>query len=421
MRLLVLGAGVSGRAAAGLAARLGHQVTLYDRNAIPDAGGLATVSGEWDPLLLTGVELVVTSPGIPERAAPITDTVEAGIDLISEVEFAWRHLDAPTVGITGTNGKTTVTELVSRMLGESGLVAPPLGNIGAAASDAVGDALDVAVLELSSFQLRFCDTLRCRVAVVTNAAEDHMDWHGSVAGYHAAKARIVANQEEGDTVVYDASDPGAAAIAVRSEGARVGVSVDGSEPLGVVGDRLEWGGACIPLDRLGVGDPAYLTDLALAGVAALGMGGSPEAVVDVAAGFRPGAHRRSLVAEIDGVRYVDDSKATNPHAALAAIAAFGSVVLIAGGLAKGLDLAPLASADGVRAVVAIGGGKDVLLDAARAGGPAESMEEAVHMARLIARPGDVVLLAPGTASFDMFDSYAARGDAFAAAVRSEEQ
>jgi UDP-N-acetylmuramoylalanine--D-glutamate ligase len=420
MRTLVLGAGVSGKAAVRLALRLGQRTLVYDRHPITDLPGVATVTGRWDPLTLDGIDLVVTSPGFSERAEPITDALEAGIEVVSEVEYAWREMSAPTVAVTGTNGKTTVTGLIADMLTASGMRAPALGNIGTPVSDWTEEPLDVLVVEMSSFQLRFTDRFHCAAAVITNVAADHLDWHPSVAAYHAAKARIVANQEPDDLVTYDALDAGATAIAARSAAAQVGVAHDGSQPFGVVGDHLVWDGARVPTARLAVDDPAYHTDLALAGVAALRMGASAEAVVSVATGFTPGAHRRTVVAELDGIRFVDDSKATNPHAALASIAAFPSVVLIAGGLAKGLDVTPLASAPGVRAVVAIGESAPLLAAAAGVRGhQASSMEEAVRTARSLARPGDVVLLAPGCASFDMFESYVARGEAFATAVRSE--
>lgn len=420
MRTLVLGAGVSGRAAARLARGLGHRVTVYDRDPVTGLGDVAVVSGTWDRLTLDGIDLVVASPGFGERSAPITDALEAGVEVIGEVEFAWREIDAPTVAVTGTNGKTTVTGLIADMLNASGLKAPALGNIGTPVSDWTSEPLDVLVLEMSSFQLRFTDRFHCRVAVVTNVAEDHLDWHGSVAGYREAKAKIVANQDSDDFVVFDALDPGARAVAARSAATALGVAADGSSASGVIGGELVWDGAAVPLSALTVDDPVYLTDLALAGVAALAMGADADAVAGVAKSFTPGAHRRQVVFDADGVRWVDDSKATNPHAALASISAFGSVILIAGGLAKGLDIAPLATAEGVKAVVAIGESAPVLLAAAGERGlAASSMDEAVDLARGLAVAGDVVLLAPGCASYDMFESYAARGDAFAAAARSD--
>jgi UDP-N-acetylmuramoylalanine--D-glutamate ligase len=418
----VLGAGVSGAAAARLGRRLGMSVTVHDTSSealIPlTTQGFGTVAGSWDPLLLTGVDLVVTSPGIPERGAPLTDTFEAGITLWSEIEFAWRHLEVnPVVAVTGTNGKTTVTSLVAGMCRASGMEAPALGNIGTPLSDAVGSDLDVAVVEVSSFQLRFTETFHPGVAVVTNVAPDHLDWHGSFERYLEAKAAIVANQTPEDLVVFDADDDGAVRIADRAPSRRVGISTAVGADAGVIGETLVAGPVKIPLAEIPVTERVFLVDLAMAAVAADAAGAHPDAIVETVRGFAPAAHRRTVLARRHGVTFVDDSKATNPHAALAAIRDYPSVVLIAGGLAKGLDLTPLATEPRVRALVALGTAAPMLLEAAgERGVAAGSMEQAVRLAADLATPGDVVLLAPGCASFDMFTDYGARGDAFAAAV-----
>jgi UDP-N-acetylmuramoylalanine--D-glutamate ligase len=425
----VLGSGVSGRAAARLARRLGHRVTVHEpdpgRAAELGAGGLApdvaVAAGAWDASLLHGIDLVVASPGIPERAVAVTDTFEAGIPLWSEIELAWRHLGVPTVAVTGTNGKTTVTTLISQILTEGGVRAPALGNIGDPLADAVGTDVEVAVVEVSSFQLRFTERFRPDVAVVTNVAPDHLDWHGDFGRYLEAKARIVAAQTAEDVMVYDVDDEGAARVAARAPGRTVGASGCNVSPDGYGPDAgrrsLRLGPADMPLDGVPVADPAFLSDIALAAAAAVQIGGKAEAIVDVVRRFTPGRHRRSVVAERAGVTFVDDSKATNPHAALAAVRSYPSVVLIAGGIDKGLDLRPLAWEERVRVVVAIGTAAPVLLEAAGDRGiAAASMEQAVVAAAAVARTGDVVLLAPGCSSFDMFDSYAHRGDAFAAAV-----
>jgi UDP-N-acetylmuramoylalanine--D-glutamate ligase len=425
-RLLVLGAAVSGLAAARLGRRLGYSVTIYDERAgsLAEATseGFATIAGAWDPITLHGIDLVVTSPGIPERSRPIVETLESGVTLWSEIEFAWRHLEGlPLAAVTGTNGKTTVTSLISEMLIASGVDARPLGNIGTPLADAVGTDLQLAVVEVSSFQLHYSDRFRPDVAVVTNVAPDHLDWHGSFDRYLDAKARIVSHQGPTDLLVFCSDDEGARRVAERAPGRRIGVgstgvSVDG---YGVDrrGDRLVLGGRDIRIDRLQVSDDAFLVDLALAAAAAEALGADFEAMLGVIEGFKPSAHRRTVVGVIDGVSFIDDSKATNPHAALAAIRSYPSVVLIAGGLAKGLDVAPLAAEPNVRAVIAIGESAPVLLSAAGDRGvPAVSMTEAVAEACAVAEPGDVVLLAPGCASFDMFDSYGHRGDVFAAEV-----
>lgn len=431
MRMLILGAAISGTAAARLGKRLGYSVTVYDHRA--DAGatlvgeGIGVVTGRWDPDLLLGIGLVVTSPGVALRAAPITDAREAGIPVWSELEFGWRHLAEPTprsevVAITGTNGKTTTTEAVAAMLSASGISAAAVGNIGTPVSAVTDADYQALAVEASSFQLDLTEAFHPPTAVILNISPDHLDWHPSYTAYVAAKAKIFANQDANDLLVYDADDPGVAPVAARAPGRRHPVSgrerpAGGSGP---AAGSLHLPGITVPLDALSARDPALVVDLAAAAVAAIDRGARPEAVADVSRRFRPGSHRREVVAESAGVIFVNDSKATNPHAALAAIDSFASVVLIAGGLPKGLDLTPLARAANVRFVVAIGSAAGVLVDAAGRDRSAQagSMEEAVAIAISVATAGDTVLLAPGCASFDMFDDYAARGDAFASAVRA---
>jgi UDP-N-acetylmuramoylalanine--D-glutamate ligase len=429
MRVLIIGTAVSGTAAALLARRMGHSVTAYDRRAGAGSSligeGVAVVTGRWDPDLLAGIDLVVTSPGVPARAAPITDAHEAGVPVWGEIEFAFRHLDRPLLAVTGTNGKTTVVEAATAMLEESGLAAVAVGNIGTPLSSVVGAPYDVLVAEVSSFQLEFTETFHPPTAVLLNLAPDHLDWHPSYHAYAAAKARIFANQEAEDLLVFDADDPGVQPLVANARPRRHPVS-GRSRPPGGSGPSagvLRLPGAEIPLADLTSRDPSLVVDLAAAAVSALDRGARPEAVAAVCRRFRPGSHRRAEVAVIDGVTYVDDSKATNPHAALAAIGSYPSVVLIAGGLSKGLDVTPLARAPEVHHLVAIGEAAPVLVEAAGPGRAtaASSIEEAVAIASRVARPGDTVLLAPGCASFDMFESYAARGEAFAAAVRGRRQ
>jgi UDP-N-acetylmuramoylalanine--D-glutamate ligase len=431
MRMLVLGAAVSGTAAARLGKRLGYSVTVYDQRQGAGAAlvgeGVGVVAGRWDPDLLLGVGLVVPSPGVPLRAAPITDAMEAGIPVWSELEFGWRHLGDPKpranlVAITGTNGKTTTTEAVAAMLSASGISTAAVGNIGTPVSAVTEDDYEALALEASSFQLDLTEAFHPPTAVLLNLAPDHLDWHPSYPAYVAAKAKIFANQGANDLLVYDADDPGVAPVAARAPGRRHPVSgrerpAGGSGP---AAGSLHLPGISVPLDALSARDPALVVDLAAAAVAAIDRGARPEAVADVSRRFRPGSHRREVVAESGGVLFVNDSKATNPHAALAAIDSFPSVVLIAGGLTKGLDLTPLAIASNVKFLVAIGSSGEMLVEAAGSSrsAMAASMEEAVAIATRVATPGDTVLLAPGCASFDMFDDYAARGDAFASAVRA---
>ncbi len=420
MKTLVVGAGVSGRAAAALARSLGDDVTIYDRDpaAIGDlAAAYPTAAGEWSADLLDRVDRVVVSPGVPEHSLEVRDALAAGFPVISEVELAASVLDSTLVAVTGTNGKSTVTGLITDMLQADGRKAVAAGNIGTALSSVVVEPWDVVVVEVSSFQLRFIERFHPRVAVLLNIAPDHLDWHGGFEPYAAAKAKIFQNQNAEDALVYDIDDAEASSRVAVARSRLVPVSghrvPEGGG--GPVGDRL-----VLPAGEIGLGsisDPAYLVDLAAAGVAAGLLDVSLDAVERTVVGFSPGPHRRTLVGTWEGVAWVNDSKATNPHAALASIQAYPSVVLIAGGRNKGLDLTPMLSAANLRGIVAIGeaaaelSGSNTVM--------ASDLGEAVELASELAKEGDTVLLAPGCASFDMFDSYMARGDAFEAAVAAK--
>jgi UDP-N-acetylmuramoylalanine--D-glutamate ligase len=397
-------------------------VTIYDE-AVAEVGddlayGLAF--GEWDPLLLEGIDLVISSPGFSERSRPVVESLERGVPVWSEIEFAFRNIDVPVIAVTGTNGKTSVTEATAAMLDASGLDAPATGNIGSPVSDFTGGSHDLLVVETSSFQLRFTEEFHPVAAAITNVAIDHLDWHGSTYSYQEAKSRIYANQTTDDLLVYDIDDEGAAKLASGAP----------SELFPVSGTRLPEGGGGVDGDTLRVrevavdvsdltsDDPIHLVNLACAAALALRMGANPEGVTAAAIAYRPGAHRRTVVARADGVTWVNDSKATNPHAALASIRAHGSVILIAGGLAKGVDLTPLVDEENVWMIIGIGeAGPDLVVAAGERGRLAGTLEIAVEVAGAAARPGDTVLLAPGCASFDQFVSYAARGDRFAELVQ----
>jgi UDP-N-acetylmuramoylalanine--D-glutamate ligase len=422
MRTLVVGAAISGKAAAGLAARLGHEVIAYDRDAAAAARlretGVDSRSGGWDPEFLEGVDLVVTSPGVPPRARVIVDSLDAGVTVWSELEFAAQQATAPLLAVTGTNGKTSTVRATTAMLEASGAKVCAAGNVGTALSDVAQDPWDVIVVEASSFQLRFTETFHPQGAAILNISPDHLDWHRTFDAYVTAKARITANQTAGDLLAYGADDPAARRAAETSRARRVPVS----------GDRLPRSGAGVDDGELrifGIDHPApdlgpdFLADLAAAAVLARHGGASETGIREGIDHFEPGPHRRRTIGVWDEVRWVNDSKATNPHAAAASASAFSSVVLIAGGRNKGLDLSPLAELPSVRHVVAIGESADeiVALFAAGRVSRAESLEDAVALADALASPGDTVLLAPGCASFDMFDSYAERGDLFTSFVR----
>jgi UDP-N-acetylmuramoylalanine--D-glutamate ligase len=431
-RVLVLGAGVSGLAAAGLARSRDMSVTIYTEDR-PEAAlehGLPVAGGGWDPVLLNGIDLVVASPGFPERSLPIVEALEWGIPVWSEIEFAWRHLDIPVAAVTGTNGKTTVTEATAAMLEASGIDAPATGNIGSPLSEHVDLGHDAVVVEVSSFQLRFCEGFHPVAAAITNVAIDHLDWHGSEHSYRSAKGRIFMNQTPEDLLVYDADDEGAASLVVAARSELFPVSGRHLPPGGggVEGDHLVVGELDISIGDLFSDDPTHLVDIAAASALALRMGATAEGVIRAAKEYAPGAHRRSLVGRWGGVTWIDDSKATNPHAALASIRAArsggrppdprpGPVILIAGGLAKGTDVTPLAREGNVRHLIGIGEAGPALASAAGdRGHDAGTLQQAVPLAADLAEPGDTVLLAPGCASFDQFVSYEERGDTFAALV-----
>ncbi len=417
MKTLVLGAGISGKAAAGLAQRLGHDVIVFDHDEHAAArlagSGLAARGGAWDDGLLAGVDLVVTSPGVPEHSPMIEDTLSASVFLCSELEFASRYATAPLLAVTGTNGKTSAVSAAAAMLDASGVKVCTAGNIGTALSDVAQEPWDVIVVEASSFQLRFAESFHPSGAAILNVTPDHLDWHRDFEAYLDAKRQITANQDGSDLLAYGADD----------EGARLASSGSVAHIVPIAGDRVPRGGAGVEDGRLRIEGaefqapdlaPDFLTDLVAAAVLARHGGATEAGIRRGLASFRPLPHRRSTVGVWNGVRWVDDSKATNPHAAVAAAASYRSVVLIAGGRNKGLDLSPMADMPTVRHMITMGesaGELGELFGSERVSAVA-TMQDAVAAAGELAQAGDTVLLAPGCASFDMFASYAQRGDAF---------
>lgn len=457
--MLVAGLGVSGRAAAA-ALRLRDAVvtTLDDSADDADLHDQAAVD-------LAGTDLVVASPGWRPSSPVLLAAGERGVAVWSEVELAWRLRaeraggPAPWLAVTGTNGKTTTVGMLASIGAAAGLDVPAVGNVGTPVVEAAVDpAHDALAVELSSFQLHFTHSMAAQAAAILNVAPDHLDWHGSLEQYAAAKARIYRGVQV--ACVYDTADPRLEALVRRADvadGARaVGVTLGapGRGQLGVVDGALVDRAFHLPADdptrHASADELATFDDLAhLAGpdgrlaphvvsnalaAAALGRahGVPARAVRDGLRTYRPGAHRVELVATVDAVAYVDDSKATNAHAAAASLAAFapGTVVWIAGGLAKGASFDDLVRdrADRLRAAVLIGVDQAPLADALARHAPAipvhrvdptdtgTVMSRAVTAARRLARPGDTVLLAPACASMDQFVSYAQRGEAFTAAV-----
>jgi UDP-N-acetylmuramoylalanine--D-glutamate ligase len=378
--------------------------------------------------LVAGADLVVPSPGVPEAHPVYRLAAGAGVPVRSEVELAGAaaaRRGLPLVAVTGTNGKTTVTTLVAAMLVAGGVRAVAAGNIGRPLIDAVHDEdVDVVVAEVSSFQLRFTEAFRPRVAVFLNVAQDHLDWHPTFEDYVAAKARIFANQAGDDLLVFNADDEAVAAVAKtapRSVAFTLRPRPDSWRP---AGDHLVRpdGVPLMPVADLARNGPPDVANGLAAAAAATEVGASDDAVRQVLTTFSGLPHRVTPVGQSGGVTFVDDSKATNPHAALAALAGFESVVLVAGGRNKGLDLGVLRTEAGrIRAVVAIGeaaGEVEAAFAGVRPVRRAASMAEAVRLGAELAEPGDTVLLSPACASFDWYTGYGARGDDFAREVQA---
>jgi UDP-N-acetylmuramoylalanine--D-glutamate ligase len=401
--------------------------SIRDRAAELRAEGVEIETGGHDLDALREIDLAVVSPGIPP-GSPIAERLRAqGIDVVGEIELAFELAGCDFLAVTGTNGKTTTTSLLAEMLSEGGIKTVAAGNIGLALIDAVGEvgAGGGIALEVSSFQLETTRTFAPTIAVVLNVAEDHTDWHTTFEAYARAKARITANQRPDDTLIYNLDDPVAVRIAALSRARTVPFSASRTpaDGIGCDGKDIVYKGvALVAVADLPLVGRAGIEDVSAAAVAALEYGVNARAVVRAIKGFKPLSHRLETVAEIAGVRYIDDSKATNPHATLTAVRDLEDVVLIAGGRSKGIDLSVLrGAAPPVRAVVVMGEASDELekvfgdvVEVVRA----SSMEDAVRLAYNRSLPGGSVLLSPGCASLDMFKDYAARGEAFVRAVRS---
>jgi UDP-N-acetylmuramoylalanine--D-glutamate ligase len=437
--ILVVGLGVTGEAVARRLAPDGPVTVVDDR---PDSAGFAGRAAGLEALgvtvvaspppeqlakLVAAADLVVPSPGVPEAHPVYGLAAEHQVPLHSEIELAGgaaARRGVPLVAVTGTNGKTTVTTMLAELLAAGGRRVVAAGNIGRPLLDAVHDDVDVVVAEVSSFQLRFTETFRPRVALMLNVAQDHLDWHPSFPEYVAAKARIFANQQAGDLLVSNADDEAVAGVARSAPGRSVAFSLRAGAPGAWRLDdgRLVRpdGTALMAASDLARSGPHDIANALAAAAAAADLGVGNEALTRVLASFSGLPHRVTPVGQSGGVTFVDDSKATNPHAALAALAGFDSVVLLAGGRNKGLDLGVLrGEAARIRAVVAIGEAAGEVAEAFEGVRPvrrAGSMAEAVRLGAELAEPGDTVLLSPACASFDWYSGYAARGDDFAREV-----
>ena len=438
---LVIGFAVTGQAAARELTSRGQRLAVVDdgepnatSQRLADRLGVDLV---WGPSraqlkeLARAAGLVVLSPGVPP-SHPIFQVADPE-RIVAELELASSLTTVPVVAVTGTNGKTTVTSLVTSMLSHSGRQAEAVGNIGRPFIEAVGShEAEMFVVEVSSFQLAWTRQFRPDVACFLNLAEDHLDWHSSLEEYGAAKARIFANQRRDDVAVLNAEDPAVMAWAPSVPGRLVTFGEGGDV---TVRDQalVARGEEICRVDELPRSLPHDLSNAAAATAVALEAGARPEACAAALRAGVPMPHRIELVAEIDGVSYYDDSKATTPSAVLAALSGFERAVLIAGGRNKGLDLRAIVRGlaelagnksvpEHVRAVVAIGeSAEEVAAAFSEASVPvvrAASMGEAVAAAAGLAGPGEAVLLSPGCASFDWYRSYGERGDDFARVVRS---
>ncbi|HET7482503.1 MAG TPA: UDP-N-acetylmuramoyl-L-alanine--D-glutamate ligase, partial [Actinomycetota bacterium] len=372
------------------------------------------------------LDLAVASPGIPPAAPVLAETMSRGVEIISEIELAYQLARCRFAAVTGTNGKTTTTALLASILEEAGVPTAAAGNIGWPLIDAISEVPEggVIAVEVSSFQLWGIRSFRPEVAVLLNIAEDHTDWHGSVDAYVAAKARITENQTSADHLLVNADDDRCVAIGGASAATVTSFTATRANPAGIGVDGgaiVVDGEPIVAVDDVPLGGIPGLEDAAAAIGAAVKLDVDPRAIARAVKAFRPMGHRFEVVARADDITYIDDSKATNPHATLAALRGLSDVVLIAGGRSKGMDLSVLTGAvPPVTAVVAIGEAHAEVESVFARLVPverADSMEEAVRLAAKHAGPGGSVLLSPACASLDMYESYAARGEDFARAVR----
>ncbi|KOV70930.1 UDP-N-acetylmuramoyl-L-alanine--D-glutamate ligase [Streptomyces sp. MMG1121] len=456
-RVVVAGLGVSGVPAAKVLHARGAVVTVVndgddararEQAAELEALGITVRLGD-GATLPEGTELIVTAPGWKPDKPLFVAAERAGVPVWGDVELAWRLRGpdaAPWLAVTGTNGKTTTVRMLASILQAAGLRTAAVGNIGVSLLDAVlgEEEYDVLAVELSSYQLHWAPSLRADSATVLNLAPDHLDWHGSMEAYARDKGRIY----EGNRVacVYNVEDKATEDLVREAdveEGCRaVGFTLGAPAPsqLGIV-DGILVDRAFVPNRQKNAQELAEVSDVtppaphnianALAAAALARAFGVPAtAVRDGLRAFRPDAHRIEHVADLDGVAYVDDSKATNTHAAEASLASYEQIVWIAGGLAKGATFDELVarSAKRLRAAVLIGADRHLIRDALARHAPevpvvdldrtdTGAMLQAVTEAKRLAVAGDTVLLAPACASMDMFTNYNQRGDAFAAAVR----
>jgi UDP-N-acetylmuramoylalanine--D-glutamate ligase len=446
-RILVAGAGVTGKACARALVKRGALVTLVDESVTTVENFLVITP---DAVTMSGYDLLLVSPGWRENHPLISLARASGVELINEIDFAWslRNTNQRWLALTGTNGKTSTVELTAAMLRSGGLKAVACGNVGTTVIETVesSENFDYLVLELSSFQLHWMEDPSFVATAILNIAEDHVDWHGSFNAYAEAKISIL---DKSTTAVLNGDDAEIVTRTSHWQGNKVFFAIDTPAPgeMGVVEELL--------VDRAFVADPqeaamiSELTEvqptvphnvsnsLAAAGLARAA-GVTHEAIRQAIVKFTPGKHRIEKVLEKDGITWINDSKATNPHAASASIMSALSVVWIAGGLAKGATMGDLVDRvkSRVRVAILIGQDRDLIARELRERAPHieiieidnpdsyvrggegnELMESVIRAAQTRAVSGDTVLLAPACASMDQFLSYSDRGDRFSRAVK----
>jgi UDP-N-acetylmuramoylalanine--D-glutamate ligase len=460
VRAVVVGIGVSGFAAADNLLHLGASVTILAESAndaqrekahlLEVLGATLRVGPGETGTLPDDVDVVVTSPGVPPTAPLIRAAAGRAVPVWGEVELAWRLRDPGHPGIwlcvTGTNGKTTTVQMLDTILRTAGLSSVACGNVGLPIVEAVMDPEPYAVyaVELSSFQLHYTSSMSAHAAAVLNVAEDHLDWYDSMADYAADKGRIYERVQ--NACVYNVADPVTEQL-VRDadvvEGARAVGFTLGTPAVGMVGlvedvladrafveQRESSAAELCTVGDLASAAPHFVANALAAAALARSVGVPPAAVRDGLRAFTPDGHRIADLGRVGDVAYVDDSKATNPHAAASSLQAYDHVVWVAGGLAKGATFDDLVARvrDRLRGAVLLGRDRAVIAEALSRhapdvpvieveGGDTSVMDRVVGAAADLARPGDTVLLAPGCASMDMFANYGARGDAFAESVR----
>lgn len=445
MTSLVYGLGVAGASVARALVARGESVVAVDDEVTPERAALAVeldielterpADAELDRIV-AGCSTVVPSPGVPEHHRVVQSAQRLGVELASEIELAHRWEQQrpggprPMVAVTGTDGKTTTTLMAVAMLRAAGLRTVDAGNTETPLVDAIERDLDAVVVECTSFRLAWTPTFRAEAAAWLNLAPDHLDWHRSMATYEAAKARIWANQRPDDAAIGFVDDPvvmrrlRAAPGRQRTfgpTGADYRVERAGTPDAELVGP----GGTIAAVSAMRRSLPHDLTNALAASALVLEAGlCTTDAIGDALAGFTGPAHRLEHVGTWHEIAWFNDSKATTPHAAAAAIGSFDHVVLIAGGYDKGVDLGPMArDTSRVDAVVALGDTADAVMSAFTAVARLErahDLADAVERAQRLARPGATVLLSPGCASFDQFRSFEDRGDQFRDLVHDQQ-